>query len=260
MLKKHIRVIKFLTFSAINIRKLADKFFSMKYRILSLLLVSFFFLSCQGQAQKEIKTVDVKTYSEKLNTTKNPQLIDVRTPEEYAVDKINNAKNINWNGDSFVSEVEKLDKSKPVFVYCKVGGRSADAAQKLSKLGFKEIYNLDGGIMKWNAAGMQKSVSKEYLGMTLTEYEKLITSDKKVMINFSAVWCAPCKKMKPYLTKMQEEMKDKITIIRLDADENKSLMEQMNLDGLPVIIVYENGKETWRNMGFISEDDLKKHL
>ncbi|WNM18847.1 thioredoxin domain-containing protein [Flavobacterium capsici] len=232
----------------------------MKSKIFSLLLISFLFINCQGQPKKEVQTVDVKTYSEKLNKIENPQLIDVRTPAEYAVDKINEAKNINWNGDNFISEVEKLDKSKPVFVYCKVGGRSSQAANKLAELGFKEIYNLEGGIMKWNAAGMQKPTSKEYIGITSSDYEKLINSDKKVMVNFSAVWCAPCKKMKPYITKMQEDLKDKIKIVRLDADENKSLLENMKIDGLPVIIVYQNGKETWRNIGFISEEDLKKHL
>lgn len=232
----------------------------MKSKIFSLVLISFLFINCQGQSKKEVQTVDVKTYSEKLNKIENPQLIDVRTPAEYAVDKINDAKNINWNGDNFVSEVEKLDKSKPVFVYCKVGGRSSQAANKLAELGFKEIYNLEGGIMKWNAAGMQKPTSKEYVGMSNSDYEKLINSDKKVMVNFSAVWCAPCKKMKPYITKMQEDLKDKIKIVRLDADENKSLLENMKIDGLPTIIVYENGKETWRNIGFISEEDLKKQL
>lgn len=232
----------------------------MKSKILSLLIIALFFISCKGQTKKDFQTVDVKTYSEKLNATEKPQLIDVRTPEEYAVDKINDAKNINWNGDNFVSEVEKLDKTKPVFVYCKVGGRSVEAAHKLTQLGFKEVYNLDGGIMKWNAAGMQKPTSTTYVGMTTSEYEKLINSDKKVLINFSAVWCAPCKKMKPYLLKMQDELKNNIKIVRLDADENKSLMESMKLDELPVLIIYENGKETWRNMGFISEVDLKKHL
>ena len=150
----------------------------MKSKIFSLLIIALLFISCQGQTQKEFQTVDVKTYSEKLKSTEKPQLIDVRTPEEYAVDKINDAKNINWNGDNFVSEVEKLDKSKPIFVYCKVGGRSAQAAYKLSQLGFKEIYDLDGGIMKWNAAGMQKATSTAYVGMTANDYEKLITSDK----------------------------------------------------------------------------------
>jgi thioredoxin len=232
----------------------------MKSTIFSLLAFSFLFVSCQGQPKKEVQTIDVITYYEKLNSTEKAQLIDVRTPEEFASEKINNAKNINWNGNDFTAQVNKLDKTKPVFVYCKVGGRSAQAANKLAELDFKEIYNLEGGIMKWNAAGMQKSASNDYIGISANDYEKIIHSNKKVMVNFNAVWCAPCKKMKPYISKMQDELKDQIKIVRLDADENKSLLESMKIDGLPVIIIYENGKETWRNIGFISEEDLKKQL
>ena len=126
-------------------------------------------------------------------------------------------------------------------------------------MGFKEIYNLDGGIMKWNASGMSKP-SDKIIGMCDQEYNELIHSDKKVVIDFYAEWCAPCKKMAPYIIKMQEEMKGKMTIARLDADKNKTMVENLKLDGLPVIIVYENGKEVWRNIGYISEEDLRKHL
>jgi thioredoxin-like negative regulator of GroEL len=48
--------------------------------------------------------------------------------------------------------------------------------------------------------------------------------------------------------------------VRVDADENKGLTEAMKIEGLPMIIIYENGKEVWRNLGYISEEDLKKHL
>ena len=116
---------------------------------LLLLFVVFQLTSCQSQQSKTIETIDGKTYSDKLSNTKNPQLLDVRTPEEYAVEHLENASNVNWNGNDFVSKVEKLDKSQPVFVYCKVGGRSSQAANKLAELGFAAIYNLDGGIMKW---------------------------------------------------------------------------------------------------------------
>lgn len=223
---------------------------------LLLLFVVFQLTSCQSQQSKTIETIDGKTYSDKLSNTKNPQLLDVRTPEEYAVEHLENASNVNWNGDDFVSKVEKLDKSQPVFVYCKVGGRSSQAADKLAELGFKEIYNLDGGIMKWQGK-KTSNVSSTPKGLTSAEFEKLINSDKKVIINFSAKWCAPCKKMAPYLTKMQEELKGKITLVKLDADENKTLMERMKLNELPVILIYENGKETWRNLGYLSEEDLK---
>lgn len=233
----------------------------MKTRLLSLLFIAFLFISCQGQTAKPVQTLDVKTYAEKLKNTEKPQLLDVRTPEEYSVEHLENADNVNVNSSDFASKAALYDKSKPIFVYCKVGGRSAQAADKLVAMGFTEVYNLEGGIMKWTTAGMPKAgQTAKTGGMTVQDYQKLIASDKKVLINFTAVWCAPCQKMKPYILKMQEELKDQVKIVRVDADENKSLTEAMKIEGLPMIIIYENGKEVWRNLGFISEEELKKHL
>lgn len=231
----------------------------MKSKILTLVFISFLIISCKGQPAKGVQVLDAKTYAEKLKATTNPQLLDVRTPEEYATEHIDNATNVNWNGDDFVAKSGKYDKNKPVFVYCKVGGRSAQAANKLAEMGFKEIYNLEGGIMKWNSAGFAKP-SDKIIGMCSQEFAELLKSDKKVMINFHAKWCEPCKKMTPYILKLQTEMKDKISIVLLDADENKTLLESLKLDGLPVILIYEDGKEIWRNIGYINEEDLKKHL
>lgn len=231
----------------------------MKLRFPYLLLLPLLFISCHGQSSKTVQTIDAKLYAEKLKSTQNPQLLDVRTPEEYNAEHIDNAVNVNWNGDDFEAKANKYDKSKPVFVYCKVGGRSAKAADKLAQMGFKEIYNLDGGIMKWNASGNTKP-SDRIIGMCDQEYGELLKSGDRVMIDFNAKWCEPCKKMNPYILKFQTELKDKIKIVQLDADENKTLVEQLKLEGLPTIIVYEKGKEVWRNTGYISEEDLKKHL
>jgi len=231
----------------------------MKSKIISLSLICFLFFCCQGQQTKTVQTVDVTAFAEKLKATDKAQLLDVRTPEEFNSGHIENATNVNWNGDDFVAKAEKYDKSKPVFVYCKVGGRSAQAADKLAELGFKEIYNLDGGIMKWNASVNVKP-SEKIIGICDQEYGELIKSSERVMIDFNAKWCAPCKKMNPYILKFQREMADKIKIVQLDADENKTIVDQLKLDGLPVIIVYEKGKEVWRNVGYISEEELRKHL
>lgn len=233
----------------------------MKLKFISLLLLSFLFISCNGQTSNAVNTIDSKSFAEKLKTNENPQLLDVRTPEEYSVEHIGNAKNVNWNGDDFVAKVNSYDKSKPIFVYCKVGGRSAQAASKLAELGFKEIYNLDGGIMKWNAENNANAIpSTKIIGICDQEYSELIKSSDRVMIDFNAKWCAPCKKMNPFILKFQTEMKDEIKIVQLDADENKTIVEQLKLDALPTIIIYEKGKEVWRNVGYISEEDLKKHL
>lgn len=233
----------------------------MKNTILITLICSLF-VSCKGQTNSAFQTIDVKTFAEKLKSVENPQLIDVRTPEEFATEKIENAVNVNWNGENFEAQCNKLDKTKPVFVYCKVGGRSAKAATKLAEMGFTTIYNLDGGIMKWNAnPDVSKSNSNDKIvEISKQEFLNSIKNEPKVIVSFYAKWCEPCHKMQPYIIKMQDELKDKIKIVRLDADQNKSLLEALKLDGLPVILIYENGKETFRKIGLMSEDELRKHI
>lgn len=81
----------------------------------------------------------------KVKTTKNAQLLDVRTPQEWEAGKIASSNCINYNDAAFKQQIEKLDKNKPVFVYCAVGGRSSKAAPILQQAGFKYIYNLTGG-------------------------------------------------------------------------------------------------------------------
>jgi thioredoxin len=231
----------------------------MKYFSLYYLIISFVILSCNGQASKNIQTIPAETFAKKIESTPKAQILDVRTPEEFAAEHIDNAKNINWLGDSFEADAKKLDKTKPVFVYCKIGGRSKKAAAKLEELGFTTIYELEGGMMKWNAAGLSKP-SEKMIGMSSQEYAKLLNSDKKVLIDFYAEWCAPCKKMTPYLLKMQKELETKVTIIRLNADENKTLISEMKIDALPALLLYENKELKWTHSGFISEEELKKQL
>ena len=231
----------------------------MKSKLSSLLALFLLIESCTGQPDKSIQNLDVKAFEAKLNSVEKRQLLDVRTPEEFASGSIDGAINVDWNSTDFSKNVSTYDKSQPIFVFCKVGGRSSESAAKLAELGFKEIYNLEGGIMKWNASG-HAVASDKIIGICDQEYKELINSSDRVLIDFNAKWCAPCKKMNPYILKFQAEMKSKIKIVQLDADENKTLVYQMRLDGLPTLIIYEKGKEVWRNVGFISEEDLKKNL
>ncbi len=230
----------------------------MRSYILALLFVGFLSVGCKGQVSN-VKTIPPTAFSEKINTTLNAQILDVRTPEEYAGQHLDNAVNVNWRGSDFSDKASKYDKTKPVFVYCMSGGRSKQAAAKLQELGFTTIYELQGGIIKWNAEGFAKPSTK-IIGMCSQEYGDLLKSDKKVLINFYAEWCAPCKKMEQYIKKMQADLADNVTIIRLNADENKTLTTEMKIDELPTLILYKNKEIIWKHSGFISEDDLKKQL
>jgi len=85
---------------------------------------------------------------------KNYTLVDVRTPEEYINGSLPNALNISVTALNFPLEINRLDKEKPILIFCKSGTRSARAALAMKALGFKQIYELDGGYMAWKAAGL----------------------------------------------------------------------------------------------------------
>jgi rhodanese-related sulfurtransferase len=89
-------------------------------------------------------------WTAQLKEDSNAVIIDVRTSQEYEEGYIPNAINIDiYKGQEFLGEVEKLNKSKRYYVYCKSGGRSAQACLLMKQMGFSEAYNLLGGYMKW---------------------------------------------------------------------------------------------------------------
>ena len=231
----------------------------MKIQQSVLFFLSFILFSCQAQNHDNYENVTPLVFAEKMKATPEAQVIDVRTPEEFSSQHIDRAVNINWNGDDFVAQAQKLDKTKPVFVYCMVGGRSKKASNQLAEMGFAKVYDLQGGIMKWNAAGLSKP-SDKIVGMCSQEFGDLLKADQKVLINFYADWCATCKKMSPYIKEMQADLKGKINVVRLNADENKTLISELKIDELPALLYYERATLKWKHLGFMSEDDLKKQL
>lgn len=231
----------------------------MKTTFAAALLACLLFVNCNSQNSKKVANISAQDLAEKLKNDPEAQLLDVRTPEEYAGGHIGNAANVDWNGDNFEAKAATYDKAKPVYVYCKIGGRASKAADKLAEMGFAKIYNLEGGILKWDAAGLSAPGDK-IIGMCSQEYGDLLQSDKKVLVNFYASWCEPCKKMAPYMDKLGETYKDKMTVSRLNADQNKTLVREMKIDTLPVLLLYENGKIVWQHKGYISEEELKKQL
>lgn len=78
------------------------------------------------------------------------QLIDIRTPDEYAQGHLKNAVNINFYDPTFANDMNKLNKSKELYIYCRGGGRSRRASKQLGKMGFTKVYDLKGGINNWN--------------------------------------------------------------------------------------------------------------
>lgn len=101
------------------------------------------------EEQSTITLVDIGTFHE-LMENKDLQIVDVRTAQEHELSSIPGSINIDYWSKDFTQEVLHLDKQRPVAVYCAAGARSAKAATKLKDLGFKEIYDLDGGMRAWH--------------------------------------------------------------------------------------------------------------
>ena len=92
-------------------------------------------------------------WKSRLERDTNSVVLDVRTPDECSDGIIPSAINIDiYKGQGFIQAVEELDKSKNYYVYCKAGGRSAQACSIMNQMGFANTYNLEGGMMHWEGA------------------------------------------------------------------------------------------------------------
>ncbi len=90
------------------------------------------------------------------NNQNNPDfvIIDVRTPAEFAEEHIENAINLDFYSEAFQDMLNKLDKNKTYLIYCRSGGRSGTVLDIMAELNFKEVYNILGGILSWEAEGL----------------------------------------------------------------------------------------------------------
>lgn len=114
--------------------------------------IFFMFFSCGLNGSSSINQMNSDELLDFIEIN-NAILVDVRTQDEYNSGYIENSLNIDYLSNDFSGNIEKLDKNIPIILYCRSGKRSSMSANKLSKLGFKEIYNLDGGILKWIEIG-----------------------------------------------------------------------------------------------------------
>lgn len=112
-----------------------------------IILFSLFMVFMKSAPSSNTIKITGKEFVEKYLDTKNAVLIDVRTPEEFASGHIYRAINIDFENQSFISEIKKLDTSKVYFVYCRSGNRSGKAISLMKDLGITSVYDLEGGIV-----------------------------------------------------------------------------------------------------------------
>jgi len=205
--------------------------------------------------------LDVNGFEKKFLELENAQIVDVRTPHEFEEGHIKGAINMDIHANDFENRIAVLDKKKPVFVYCLAGGRSSEAAEMMGDKQFTEVYNLEGGMMKWRAANKPLEdgvVADRKEGMTADDFNKLLSTEKFVLVDYNAKWCKPCVKMLPMLEGLAETKKDKLILVKIDADKNQSFLKAKGIEGIPVLELYKDGKRIWKHEGEIDQAALLK--
>lgn len=214
-----------------------------------------------AQGGENISVHDFSNRLKKENRT-NINLIDVRTPGEFNSGHLKQAANIDYNDRKFLMEVRSLDKNKPTYIYCRSGGRSAGAMEKMKAEGFTKIYNMEGGIKAWNAAHLPLSAPEGYSesGLSMKEFKKMVNQDVPVLVDFTASWCGPCKIMKPSVKKLAKTYPKDIKVIYIDVDQNKELVNEIGIQAMPTLHLYKKGRLSRKKVGLLSYQELKRFI
>ena len=92
----------------------------------------------------------------------------------------------------------------------------------------------------------------------MNAFQQLIQKDQPVLVDFFATWCGPCQMLAPILKQVKESLSERITIIKIDVDKNQAIAAQYQVRGVPTMLLFQNGKQLWRQSGVVSKDELVK--
>jgi thioredoxin 1 len=91
-----------------------------------------------------------------------------------------------------------------------------------------------------------------------SNFDKLIQSEKPILVDFFASWCGPCQMLSPILKDVKDALGDKIAIIKIDVDKNQQVASQYQVRGVPTMILFQNGKQLWRQSGVVDKNAIIK--
>ena len=226
-----------------------------------LLFVSLIATGTFAQQTKKRELLTFEAFEAKLKAAgKNAQILDARLPEEYQQNHLEGALSFSIaNKDDFEKHIAKLKKDKPTFIYSIGNGRSGVLTQDLRNAGFQDVTEIPGGLSKWIGLG-RPVISTTGNGLSLDEYTASLKSDKLVLVDFGSRYCPGCKKLDPTIDSIKNEQASHVKVLKIEAYENKSLVKELGVVGLPTLILYRNNQIVWQKKGSATKAEIEKIL
>jgi rhodanese-related sulfurtransferase len=204
------------------------------------------------------QTLTIDEYAQQLLNAPDAQVLDVRSAEEFAVNHIQGAVNIDFaDSADMTQKLAALDKTRPTFTYSIREGRSVILAKQLKDQGFRTVYFMPGGIGTWVGAGYAlESTVDASKSLDLDAYQKQVASSRLTFVDISSIHCGSCKRLHPILDSLEQQY-PQVQVLRYEMDEQLLLVQALKVQSLPTLLFYVDGKEVWKHVGTQTSADLR---
>ncbi|MEO8532652.1 MAG: thioredoxin domain-containing protein [Flavobacterium sp.] len=220
-------------------------------------IVFLFTIAGFSQNQEKSANLLLDAFYSKIKSQKNPQIVDARGADEFALNHIDGALNFTLKSEDYEKHIAALNPSQPVFIYSIASFRSGNLANDLLKRGFTEVYILEGGIASWIGGGKPFYTNLKSK-LTLAEYNKIITDNNYVLVDIGSKYCATCKTVKPILENLRNQYGEKLKIIQIELEESPQVIADLKtVHVFPTLILYKDGKIVFKKDGL---SDLKNDV
>jgi len=226
----------------------------LKPLVLFVFLLSFF--ACKNNKTGKL---NIDAFNQ-IASNNNAQIIDLRPQAEFDSGHIVNAASFVPNSPELDAYTDMLYKDVPV---CIIGGSPEDNTKLIEKLkskGFKNINELNGGMLAWINAKLpiQKTLPKKIYPNDTISFDDAINGDKLVMVDFNATWCKPCKMMQPSIDRVHDERSDEVIVYSIDVDQFPQYNEKYQIKSIPLVMLFKNGKTLHRSEGLLEESKINE--